>query len=113
MFKKLISLFHKVDLLKQQTDSLNELIYDSEFLTESDLCYETFGMTPRQCERLSTALLKYQDNALGSLGLRRLERLLNKDPKAMNYYMDFQQFTATLILYFRAERNAQSPAFMF
>jgi len=113
MFRKLMSLFHKVDHLRQQTDSLNELIYGSEVPSERDFCRQTFGMTPRQCERLSITLLKYQDEELGPFAVRRLEHLLNKDPKAMNYFLDFQQLTAMLILYFRAERNAQTSALTF
>lgn len=102
MFKKLMSLFHRVDQVQQQTDSLNELIYGDSF-SESDFLKRTYQMTPRQCERLALTLLKYQDEALSAFAFYRLQRLLNTNRGALAYFVDFQQLTAMLVLYFRSE----------
>ena len=107
MFRKLMSLFHKVDRVKQQTDSLNELIYGSDTAYTDDFARRTYQMTAHQCERLGILLLKYQDEMLGRFALRRLERLLNTNPKALAYFVDFQYLTAMLVMYYR--REAQSP----
>ncbi len=112
MFRKLMSLFYKVNQVQNQADSLNELIYGSEFPSDDAFAQKTYGMTYRQCERLGVMILKYQDETLGTLAVRRLQHILNKNSKAMAYYMDFQQLTAMLILYYHTQANTQtSPMF--
>lgn len=110
MFRKLMSLFRKVDDVTTQTDRLNDLIYGRPEPSERDFLREKYGMSPRQCQKLGVMILKYHDDVLESSNIRRLQRLLDNDTKVFSYYLDFQQLTVMLILHFRSKSESQIAA---
>lgn len=109
MFRKLMSLFHKVDQVQSQADSLNELIYDTSSPSDDDFTKSAYGLSARQCERLGVTILKYQDQALGTWAVRRLESRLNKRRNVLAYYLDFQHLTVMLKLYYHGQPEFKMP----
>jgi len=104
-----MSLFHRVDQVQSQADSLNDLIYTAPAPAGDDFTRSAYGLTPRQCERLGVTFLKYQDQVLTPWATRRLESRLSKSRSALAYYIDFQHLTAMLRLYYQDQPNLKTP----
>jgi hypothetical protein len=110
MIRKLMSLFHRVDQVQSQADSLNELIYDRPSPSEDDFIKTTYGLTTRQCERLGVTFLKYQDQVLGPWSVRRFENRLKKKHSILAYFLDFQHLTVMLKLYYQGQPEFKTPS---
>jgi hypothetical protein len=100
MFRKLMSLFRKVDQVQSEADSLNDLIYRRPSQGPYHYSERIYGLTPRQCERLGVVFLKYQDEVLSPWAIRRLENRLKNRRSVLAYYIDFQHLTVMLRLYY-------------
>lgn len=91
----------EIQLFQSQIDELN------------DLCGEVLSISEEgdsHKERLGVMILKMQDEVLEPRYVRRLEKWLLSDPKALEYYIDFALLSANLYLHFHPEAGRKALA---
>jgi len=106
MFRRILSIFKKVDTVQQQVDELTGMI-DGVAGGDSTEQYfrQTYGLTQRQCERLGVMILKQQDNCLSRRQTARLHRWVKSDNGAARYNLHFQELTLMLYAYFQPAQS--------
>ncbi len=101
MFRKLLSLFRKIDVVQDQLDEMVDTIDGVE--SDNHFFRTTYGMSHRQCLTLGTMILKMQDNCLSTRTQRRFQKLVHTKSGAARYYFDFQELTLMLYMLYRPQ----------
>lgn len=90
---------HKIESFKTQIDSLIDVVKDA------------FAKSPELPDsakkRLGVMILKMQDGVLEAKYVNRLGKWLCADRQALKYYVEFQNLSALLRMYYKDESRVQ------
>lgn len=107
MWKKILSVFKRVDTVQHQVDDLLHLLFTAKRQC-NDNCQDSFhGLSPRQCERLGVKILKLQDGVLSPNSRRRFYKTLLSDNASALYYFDFMELTRMLYALYQPQSAMQ------
>ena len=85
----------EIEHIKSQIDELNESLAE---------LVEPASPKQRRHERLGQLFLRLEDGELPERSFRRLEKRLQTDRDALDYYVDFMNLSAALHLHYHPER---------
>jgi hypothetical protein len=99
-------MLRQIEKLQKMVNHLLGLCADSG----ADVVHDDYSLSPeeKKYERLGVMVLKAQDGVLEPRYILRMEKWLTCDPKALQYYVDFQSLTAMLYIHFDPDRFSQN-----